>query len=183
MASSHTYILRHITRSTQTLTSTRPDAPREVYEIKISGTSGIIGRKAAITISSKKGELISLIASVKFDLTGPGISIKYEKSDCTKRLSLDDPQLQRYTDGMNHHWLPTESKTSLELTDDDNEKVIARFNYSGQVNYWGLPTFMDDGTMGELSVAQKWTYDEDELEQIICSAIAVIEKRKRSMNT
>jgi hypothetical protein len=181
MASSHTYILRQITRSTQALTSTRPDAPREVFDIKISGSSGIFSRKAAIAISSKKSDGVCQIAAVKFDLTGPGISIKYEKSDCTERLSLDDPQSQRYTDGMNHHWLPTESK-ALELTDGDTEKLVARFKYSGQVNYWGLPTPMDDGTIGELSIIPKWTHDEDQLEQIICSAIAVVEKRKRSLS-
>lgn len=182
MEAVHIYQLRQTSRSIQTLVVLRESAASDVLEIKVHAGPGLLIRKPDMVISRNQNGVLFQIAGVKFEKHGGGFSINHLDLNLTQHLSRENPESQSYImnlNGRSHAWRPIESKSSLDLTDGKDGRLIARFTYSDSVNYSNSTVIKNGGTLGELLVIKSRSYEPAELEQILCSAIAMVEKRKR----
>ena len=185
------YKLRHKTPDTQILTLL-DDTP--IYTIKTRSTGGFMNRKPHIVISQGT-ESAAVLAEAKFDNLGTGTTIYYPSPPRTQLLDLEDSRMQLLKttiDGHSHWWQPHPgNKGVVELT-NDTEEIVARFLYSSpDIARTGSAISRRDSAgsikdasskeidVGELSVVEALSGAEVGLEEILCSAVVVIERFKR----
>ena len=185
------YKLRQENSDTQVLTLL-DDTP--VYNIKTRSTGGFMNRKPHIVISQGT-ESAAVLAEAKFDNLGTGTTIYYPTRPRTQLLDLENSRMQLLKttiDGHSHWWQPHPgNKGVVELTNDTGE-IVARFVYSspdlartGSVipRRESAGSIKDasskDKDVGELSVVEALSGVEIGLEEILCSAVVVIERFKR----
>ena len=185
-----TYTLRQKSPNVQTLTlksntTTAASTPTKHYNIKTYTTGGFMNRKPHIIISGT--DTGRRTAEARFDVMGTGTTINYfEPSPTVQHLELKDSRLQLLStqiNGMRHWWEPNPgNKAVLELT-NEAEEIVARFTQT-------IPVFPVTGTkskkgleveveIGELQVVEELTGGELGREEVLCSAITVIERAKR----
>ena len=189
------YNLRQTSPHTQTL-SLCGDAPAGsvTYDIKSNETGGFMNRKPHIIITTR-GD-VRLIAEGRYDIHGTGTTLSYPQVGI-QRLELQDSLaqvLKTRIHGSDLWWQPHPgNKEVLELTNEMDE-IIARFTCTTKVSQrtgsWpesrgSKSDFKKnlDVDMGNLQVVGTSTAEDTEYEQILCSAIMVIERaRRRTVN-
>ncbi len=165
-----------------------------IYNIKTRSTGGFMNRKPHVVISQGT-ESATVLAEAKFDNLGTGTTIYYPTPPRTQLLDLENSRMQLLKttiDGHSHWWQPHPgNKGVIELT-NDTEEIVARFLYSPP----GLPrrgpaisrresagsikdVSSKETDVGELSVVEALSGAEMGLEEILCSAVVVIERFKR----
>ena len=146
-----------------------------------------MNRKPHVVISaSNDGQQI---AEGRFDIHGTGTTISYSKSG-PQRIELEHSlsQLLRTTiNGTDHWWQPHPgNKDVLELK-NEMEEIVARFTYTASLaQRLGNTTPVHDSRkqrmsveLGLLHVTETLAGDASGREEILCSAILVIERAKR----
>ena len=139
------------------------------------------------------------IAEARFEIHSTGTSIIYNFSPSLlsqeeQRLELENSQFQtlRTTIGGNtHHWQPFPgNKALLELLNELEEKV-ARFIYNttatniinSNTGRRKSAAATASSEIGELNIVEALAGGEREREEIICSAVVVVERaRRRALN-
>lgn len=134
------------------------------------------------------------IAEGRFDIHGTGTSISYFQPPSTQLIDLlnSQAQLLRTTvHGSDHWWQPHPgNKAVLELT-NETEEIVARFMYAAPVSQrtGSWPTRVDSVSeakkdavemdLGELHVVDGLAGGDSGRDEIVCSAVVVIERAKR----
>ena len=153
-----------------------------------------MNRKPHVVISQGT-ENATVLAEAKFDNLGTGTTIYYPRPPRTQLLELEDSRMQLLKttiDGHSHWWQPHPgNKCVVELT-NDTEEMVARFLYSSpdiartgstisrQESAGSIKDASSKETdVGELSVVEALAGVEMGLEEILCSAVVVIERFKR----
>ena len=190
------YNLRQTSPNTQTLSLCGDlTALNTSYTIKSNKTGGFMNRKPHVIITADSDG--KRVAEGRFDIHGTGTTISYVNSNM-HRLELEDSLAQVLRTRMYNSdlwWQPHPgNKGVLELTNDMDE-VVARFLHAAPVSQrtgsWPKragavsPSKKDrsDFKLGELHVVGSSEAQESDYEQIVCSAIMVIERtRRRSAN-
>ena len=181
----------HPSESASTYTSTLP-----VCRIRTYKTGGFMNRKPHIVITTTECDesLSRPLAEGRFDIHGTGTTITYSHQpnlQMTQRLELEDSLAQRLRTtiwGHDHWWMPNPgNKSVLELTNDMNE-IVARFmpavpvsppTASGRKGSIGKKKEGKED-VGELQVVDAMT--ETGREEVICSAMVMVERAKRRAN-
>ena len=148
-------------------------------------------RPTTQTSCSNKNAQTHSLAEARFDIHGTGTSILYTSSSSAheeQRLDLENSQAQilRTTIcGIRHYWQPfAGNKYVLELI-NDMEDIVARFTYTAPAalstgaatgRKKSIPAQME---VGELHIVEALVGSEQAKEEVICSAVVVIERARR----
>lgn len=174
--------------SATTYTSTLP-----VCKIRTNKTGGFMNRKPHVIITTGQCDesLKRPLAEGRFDIHGTGTTITYShmpNGQMTQRLELEDSLCQRLRTtiwGHEHWWMPNPgNKGVLELTNEMDE-IVARFVHAvpvSQVTGSGRRGSSgkkkdDREELGDLHIVD--TLAEGGREEVICSAMVVVERAKR----
>ena len=178
--------------SPTTYTSTLP-----VCKIRTNKTGGFMNRKPHVIITTGECDesLKRPLAEGRFDIHGTGTTISYShmpNMQMIQRLELEDSLTQKLRTtiwGHEHWWMPNPgNKGVLELTNDMDE-IVARFVHtvpvsqvtgSGRGGSVGKMKKEDKEEMGELHIVDALA--EGGREEVICSAMVVVERAKRRAN-
>lgn len=153
-----------------------------------------MNRKPHVVISQGT-ESATVLAEAKFDNLGTGTALYYPTPPRTQLLDLENSRMQLLKttiDGHSHWWQPHPgNKDVVELT-NDTEEIVARFLYSSPgISRTGSTISRQESAgsikdassketdVGELSVVEALAGVEIGLEEILCSAVVVIERFKR----
>lgn len=134
------------------------------------------------------------LAEGRFDIHGTGTTISYShlpNMQMIQRLELEDSLTQKLRTmiwGHEHWWMPNPgNKGVLELTNEMDE-IVARFVHTvpvSQVTGYGRKGSTgkkkdDKGELGDLHIVDALA--EGGWEEVICSAMVVVERAKRRAN-
>lgn len=180
-----TWILRQTSSSTQSLTSSSDTTSN--YTIKSKQTGGLMNRKPHMTITRQNGGSKYDLAEVRFEINGSGTNILYIDSGITQPLSLYSSLDQRYEcpiQGELHWWQPLGPSRSVLESTNSRKKRIALFVYSTEV---ALTTGFGTGKkklgvnedIGKLHILEDIEGGAMATEQVLCTALTVIERAKR----
>jgi len=180
--SSQTYTLRQQTTKTQTLTSYNPSRPS--YSIQLSTTGGFMNRKPHMAIVKHINNQPWPCANIRFSANSSETTIAYTGLQLETPLKLESSQTQRYT------FLIGTALYSWERSSQDR-KMVELFNGAGRT----IATFLykhwapgsekkydhDSGVrdIGTLKIMGDWSWRQDAFEQILCTALVVVERVKR----
>ena len=190
MESSRKYILRQTSPNTQTLESTSPptsEAPPVSYNIKSNPKGGFMNRHPHMIITNHEGGLNLHLAEVRFEIYGYGTTIAYKEAGISQSLFLEHRRKHQYKvsiDGIDHRWQPLgPSQEVLELTKDAGKKV-ALFVYAEEVpqRRASAPASLEHfeaEDVGEIHIMDEFEGGQLTLEQILCTAVVVVERAKR----
>ncbi|KAL2039394.1 hypothetical protein N7G274_007666 [Stereocaulon virgatum] len=146
-----------------------------------------MNKKPHMVITRQHGEMCYGCAEVRFENYGSGTSILYKDSGVSQALALESSLDQRYEcliQGRPHRWYPLgPSRTMLELTNDVGD-CIALFTYGSEVALTtgartGNKKHVKNEDIGELHIHGDGNEGASVVEQVVCSALAVIERAKR----
>ncbi len=184
-----TYALRQTTPSSYSLTPA--SAARSVsWNVKSNATGGFMNRKPHMVISRLENGIGSEFAEVRFELHGSGTSVLYKDGRAAQKLVLESSLDQRYAclvQGREYWWQSLgPSRMVLELVDGAGERV-ALFVYAGE---GAASTEMGEKSagkkkkkggeeVGELHMLEEMEGGERATEEVICGALAVVERAKR----
>jgi hypothetical protein len=182
---SETYVLRQTAPNTQELTSISNTT--RTYDVVSRETGGFMNKKPHMVITRQQNGMKYDCAEVRFDNYSSGTTIVYKGNGVSQSLALESSLDQRYEcriqDAL-HWWQPTgPSRRELELTNTAGESV-ALFTYANEV---ALTTGARTGSkkqvksedVGKLQILQRPEGGMSAAEQILCTALAVIERGKR----
>ena len=186
---SRKYVLRQISPDTQTLRPTQPssEAPSPTYSITSHPTGGFMNRHPHMVITKHEGGLNTCLAEVRFVMYSYGTTIDYKDAGIVQSLDLSDNHEQRYhfsLGGKSHCWQPLgPSKVVMELTKDDGKRV-ALFVRAEEVaprraSAPATAKHFQAEDVGEIHIMDEFAGGQVELDQILCTAVAVVEKIKR----
>ena len=134
------------------------------------------------------------LAEGRFDIHGTGTTITYShppNMQMIQRLELENSGSQRLRTtiwGHEHWWMPNPgNKGVLELTNEMNE-IVARFVHTGPVSQMtgsgrrdsSGKKKMEKEELGDLHIVDALA--EGGREEVICSAMVVVERAKRRAN-
>lgn len=144
-----------------------------------------MNRKPHMIITKNKDGIQIGLAEVRFDAYSAGTTILYKETGCTQHLSLESSLYQSIEcpiQGQTHCWQPLgPSRTVLELIDNDGKR-IALYNYTNDV---GLTAIMGVGKnspskdIGELHILEDIEGGPRATEEVLCSALTVVERARR----
>ena len=177
--------------SANTFTSTLP-----VCKIRTNKTGGFMNRKPHVIITTGECDesLNRPLAEGRFDIHGTGTTISYSHMPnlrMIQRLELEDSHSQRLRTtiwGHQHWWMPSPgNKGLLELTNEMDE-IVARFVHrvpvsqmTGSGRQGGTGKKKEDKyELGDLHIVDALA--EGGREEVICSAMVVVERAKRRAN-
>ena len=178
----------------ESATTYNPTLP--VCKIRTNKTGGFMNRKPHVIITTGECDesLNRPLAEGRFDTHGTGTTISYSHKPYMRmiqRLELEDSLTQRLRTtiwGHEHWWMPSPgNKGVLELTNEMDE-IVARFVHT-------VPVSQMTGS-GRRGASGKKTGEREELgdlhivdalaeggrEEVICSAMVVVERVKRRAN-
>lgn len=146
-----------------------------------------MNRKPHIIVS--ENEESNIIAEGRFESLGTGTTVTYLQAPRTQALDLENSQMQllKTTIGRFDHWWQPHpgNKGVLELT-NESEETVARFIYAAgasETRRSSSVTSMKKGfvqeDLGELSVVEELSGGNTGLEEILCSAVVVVERARR----
>ncbi|CAD6588678.1 MAG: hypothetical protein ASARMPREDX12_003410 [Alectoria sarmentosa] len=181
----------HPSESATTYTPTLP-----VCKIRTNKTGGFMNRKPHVIITTGECDesLSRPLAEGRFDIHGTGTTITYShmpNMQMIQRLELEDSLSQRLRTtiwGHEHWWMPNPgNKGVLELTNEMDE-IVARFVRAAPMSQMtGAGRRGSSGRkkedreeLGELHVVDALA--EGGREEVICSAMVVVERAKRRAN-
>jgi hypothetical protein len=180
------YTLRQTSPATQILTP-KSDSTLPSYAITLRATGGFMNKKPHMAITRQHDGMNYRCAEVRFENYGSGTSILYKDSGVSQILALESSLDQRYEcliQGRSHRWYRLgSSRNVLELTSDIGD-CIALFTYGSEVALTtgartGNKKHVKDKDIGELHIHGDGNGGVSAVEQVICSALAVIERAKR----
>ncbi|KAF6236342.1 hypothetical protein HO173_005433 [Letharia columbiana] len=181
----------HPSESATAYTSTLP-----VCKIRTNKTGGFMNRKPHVIITTGECDesLNRPLAEGRFDIHGTGTTISYShlpNMQMIQRLELEDSLSQRLRTtiwGHEHWWTPNPgNKGVLELTNEMDE-IVARFVHTVPVSQ--MTGSGKRGSTGRKKEAREELGDlhivdalaEGGREEVICSALVVVERAKRRAN-
>lgn len=146
-----------------------------------------MNRKPHVIIS--KSEETNIIAEGRYENLGTGSTVTYLQAPRTQTLNLENSQMQLLKTSIGrfvHWWQPHPgNRNVLELT-NETEDIVARFIFaapSSQMRRSSSVSSMKkaflEEDLGELSVVKELSAGDTGLEEILCSAVVVIERAKR----
>ena len=196
----HTFNLRQTSRNVQTLVPTQKSSnlpgytassteepeymPLPTYNVKSNASAGFMNRKPDMNITRIDEGKERRVADARFDRLSARTNISYPDLAVTQELELESGMTQKYTLSVNDsicHWQPGPSKRIFELMTDD-ELLLASFTYAQEPNYTGHAPPTKQGEVGILHVSEKLEKlvgGQIALEQVLCSAVVMVERRKR----
>ena len=193
----HTFQLQQTSRNLQTLkptqkTSNLPsytasslEEPQYLslptYKVKSVFSTGFMSRKPDMIVTRvDEGQEIR-VADARFDRLTASTSITYTDGGKEQVLELESGMTQKYTlviDDMICHWQPGPTKRIMELITLD-DLLLASFAYAQEPNYTGYAPPTKQGEAGVLHVSEKLVDGQIALEQVLCSAVVMVERKKR----
>jgi len=146
-----------------------------------------MNRKPHVIIS--KSEESNIIAEGRFENLGTGTTVTYLRTPRTQIIDLENSQMQLLKTtigGLDHWWQPHPgNKLVLELT-NETEEIVARFIYAAPASQMRRSSSVSsmkkasvEEDVGELSVVKALLGGETGLEEMLCSAVVVIDRAKR----
>ena len=190
MEASQNYVLRQTSPNTQTLEkmlATTFESTPPSYTITSNPTGGFMNRHPHMVITKHEGGLNVRFAEVRFEIYGYDTTILYKDAGFSQVLALEDRREHKYQlsiDAVAHWWQPLgPSKAVLELTNHAGKKV-ALFVYAeeGAQRRASAPATLkhfETEKIGELHIVDEFDGNPLALEQILCTAIVVVERAKR----
>ena len=186
---SRKYVLCQISPDTQTLGPTQPtsEPPVPTYSITSHPTGGFMNRHPHMVITKHERGLNTRLAEVRFEIYGYGTTVDYKDAGIVQALDLSDNHEQRYhfsLGGQSHWWQPLgPSKAVMELTKDDGKRV-ALFVHAEEVaqrraSAPATSKHFEAENVGEVHIMDEFAGGPVELDQILCTAVAVVERVKR----
>lgn len=180
------YKLRQSSPNLQSLTL-QDDQTAASYAIRTRATGGFMNRKPHVIISNSDES--NIIAKGRFESLGTGTTVTYLPNLRMQSLNLENSQMQLLKttiSGVNHWWQPHPGNRGvLELT-NEMEEIVARFIYAAPTfqarsssSVTSMTKALVEEEMGELSVVEELSGGTTGLEEILCSAVVVIERSKR----
>ena len=157
------------------------------YNIKSNQTGGFMNRKPHMAISKLERGLMLDFAEVRFQTYGQGTSVIYKETGTTQTLSLQSAASQAqecFIGARSHVWKPLgPSRNVLELTDEAHRRV-ALFVYAGEVASitgpaTGSRKHTEGDEIGELYILRDVQGGQRATDEIIGSALAIVERAKR----
>lgn len=146
-----------------------------------------MNKKPHMVITRQQNGMKYDCAEVRFDSYSSDTAISYKDSGNRQELRLESSLDQRYEclirDSL-HWWQPAgPSRHELELTDTSG-KAVALFAYANEVALTtgattGIKRQTKSEIIGELQISQDPIRETLALEQVLCTALAVIERAKR----
>ena len=178
------YRLFQTSRTTQILesvpeVSSSRTLPNDSYEIKINAGSSFLSRRADIIINTINNGLLFQIAAANFGKNNPDITIHYLDLKLNQRLVLENARYAITINERAHFWQTVAANDSLQLLNGKDGQLMAKFAFASQLYSQGQSISANSKDLGEFLVNKFYTYDPTELEQIICSAIVLVENSSR----
>ena len=140
-----------------------------------------------MVISRTSQGITNKCAEVRFDVYGTGTTIFHYDTGVSQTLALESSLEQRYActaNGRTCWWQPTGPKREeLELRSATQE-VLASFTYTGSVALQTGPATgnkQESGVevVGDVQVAEGPGTTAEEVEMMVCGALAIVERAKR----
>lgn len=193
----HTFNLQQTSKNLQTLMPTQktsnlpsytassdeePDyLALPTYEVKCVSSTGFMNRKPDMTVTRVDEGAGRQVADARFDRLTAKTTITYSEAGKEQVLELESGMTQKYTlviDDMICHWQPGPTRRVIELITLD-DLLLASFAYSQEPNYTGYAPPTKQGEAGVLHVSEKLVDGQVALEQVLCSAVVMVERKKR----
>ena len=196
----HTFNLRQTSRNIQSLiptqkssnlpsyTASSTEEPEYMtlptYNVKSNSSAGFMNRKPDMSVTRVDEGKDRRVADARFDRLTARTNITYPEGGQSQELELESGMTQRYTLKINDticHWQPGPTRRILELMTED-ELLLASFTYAQEPNYTGHAAPTKEGEVGILHVSErleKMVGDQSGLEQVLCSGVVLVERKKR----
>ena len=196
----HTFNLQQTSKNLQTLIPTQKTSnlpsytassaeepqymPLPTYKIKCITSTGFMNRKPDMTVTCVDGGLEHRVAEARFDTLTTRTYITYPEAGKTQDLELESGMTQKYmliVNGTLCHWQPGPMKRVIELMTVD-ETLLASFAFAQEPKYTGYAPPTKQGHAGTLHVSEKLEKlvgGQTALEQVLCSAVVMVERKKR----
>ncbi|KAM0796857.1 hypothetical protein BDR22DRAFT_498718 [Usnea florida] len=184
MEAARAYILQQAFPTVQTLAPlSNPKAPS--YTIRLDTVGSFLKPQPHMRITQDPGALHA--AEVKFQVRGYDSTIIYTDASTSQKITLQNPHEQIFEcviKGKPHWWHPLgPSKSVFELT-EAAEKRVALFVYAeGMAQRTGSTsgnhTLAERQKIGEVHFMEDLLQELDTLQQILFSAVVVVEQLKR----
>ena len=196
----HTFNLRQTSRNIQTLiptqknsnlpsyTASSAEEPEYMtlptYNVKSNTSAGFMNRKPDMSVTRVDEGKDQRVAEARFDRLTSRTNITYPEGGQSQELALESGMTQKYTLRINDticHWQPGPTRRIFELMTED-ELLLASFTYAQEPNYTGHASPTKEGEVGILHVSErleKMVGGQAGLEQVLCSAVVLVERKKR----
>ena len=183
MEAAQTYILQQAFPTVQTL-APLSNAKAPSYTIRLDTVGSFLKPQPHIRITQDPGALHA--AEVKFQVRGYDSTVIYTDGT-SQKITLQNPHGQSFEcliKGKPHWWHPLgPSKSVFELT-EEAEKRVALFVYAeGMAQRTGSTSgnnmLAEGQKIGEVHFMEDFLQDLDTLQQILFSAVVVVEQVKR----
>ena len=187
---SRKYVLCQTSPTTQTLEPIQPASEplSPTYSTTSHPTGGFMNHHPHMVITKHERGLNTHLAEVRFEIYGYGTTIEYKNAGIVQTLELSDNHEQRYhfsLDGRSHWWQPLgPSKAVMELTKDDGKRV-ALFVRAEEVTQRrasapATSKHFETENVGEIHLMDEFAGGPMELDQVLCTAVVVVERARRS---
>ena len=184
MEAAQAYILQQAFPTVQTLTPLS-NAKAPTYTIRLDTVGSFLKPQPHMRIAQDPGALHA--AEVKFQVRGYDSTIIYADAGTSQKITLQNPHAQSFEcliKGKLHWWHPLgPSKSVFELT-EEAEKRVALFVYAeGMAQRTGSTSgnhmLAEGQKIGEVHFMEDFLQELDTLQQILFSAVVVVEQVKR----
>ena len=184
MEAAQAYILQQAFPTVQTL-APLSNAKAPSYTIRLDTVGSFLKPQPHMRITQDPGAFYA--AEVKFQVHGYDSTIIYTDAGTSQKITLQNPQEQSFgclIKGKPHWWHPLgPSKSVFELT-EEAEKRVALFVYAeGMAQRTGSTSgnhmLAPGQKIGEVHFMEDFLHELDTLQQILFSAVVVVEQVKR----
>ena len=188
MESAQTYVLQQAFPTVQTL-APLCNAKTPTYTIRLDTVGSFLKPQPHMLITQDPGGLH--VAEVKFQVNGYDSTIIYKDGGTSQKLALQNPQDQRYEcliNGKSHWWHPLgPSESVFELTEEAKRRVALFVYAEGMAHRTGSTsgtlTPSQERKIGEVHIMEDFLCEPIALQQILFSAIVVVEQTKRRVTS
>lgn len=186
---SRKYVLCQTSPNTQTLEPTQPTSEplSPTYSTTSHPTGGFMNRHPHMVITKHESGLNTHLAEVRFEIYGYGTTIEYKDAGIVQTLDLSGNHEQRYHFSLGakpHWWQPLgPSKAVMELINDDGKRV-ALFVRAEEVTQRrasapATSQHFETEALGEIHIMDEFAGGPMELDQVLCTAVVVVERARR----
>lgn len=184
MEAAQTYFLQQAFPTIQTL-SPLCNAQAPSYTIRLDTTGSFLKPQPHMAIMKDPDGC--RVAEGKFQIHGYDATIIYNAAGTSQKLALQSPQDQRFDCSINgkpHQWRPLgPSKSVFELTEEANKRVALFVYAEGMAQRTGFTMGhhmpFQERKIGEVHVMQDFLQEPTTLQQILFTAVVVVEQVKR----
>ena len=184
MEAAQTYILQQASRTVQNLVPLcNPKGTK--YTVRLDTVGSFLKPQPRMLVTETLRGLH--VAEIKFQVHGYDATMIYKTASNGRKVALQNTQEQEFEtliNGKPHRWHPLgPSKSVLELTQEQNKRV-ALFVYAEGVAQRTASTPGDherfqEQKIGEIHVIEDLSHEPIALQQILFSAVVVIEQARR----